>query len=111
MMLLALVGTAASLLLAPSDSVRPKNAPARPAAPVSTSRLPAIPVVADSLVVTKSAHTLALYNHGVPVRVYFVALGRNPVGDKQQKGDYRTPEGLFHIANRNPDSQYHLALR
>jgi murein L,D-transpeptidase YafK len=106
-----LIGTAASLLLAPSDSARPKTvSPAVPPAKETGMRT-AVAVVADSVVVQKSARTLALYHQGVPVRVYFIALGQNPVGDKVQKGDNRTPEGVFRIINRNPDSKYHLALR
>jgi murein L,D-transpeptidase YafK len=54
---------------------------------------------------------LTLYQRGTPVRVYFVALGKHPVGDKVARGDDRTPEGLFRIQAHNPDSKYHLALR
>lgn len=65
---------------------------------------------ADSIVVEKSRHTLTLYNQGEPVRIYFVALGPNPVGPKGAQGDGRTPEGVYHIAAHNPDSKYHLSL-
>jgi murein L,D-transpeptidase YafK len=74
------------------------------------SRHPA-PAAADSLVLEKSRRQLVAYYHGYPVRTYFVALGRNPVGDKQRIGDNRTPEGLFFIQGRNPNSKYHLSLR
>jgi L,D-peptidoglycan transpeptidase YkuD (ErfK/YbiS/YcfS/YnhG family) len=66
---------------------------------------------ADSIVVEKNAHTLTLYAKGQPVRQYLIALGRNPVGDKERLGDGRTPEGLFHVAARNAESKYHRALR
>ncbi len=46
-----------------------------------------------------------------PIRTYQVSLGKNPVGDKQQQGDNRTPEGLYTIDWRNPGSAYHLSLR
>jgi lipoprotein-anchoring transpeptidase ErfK/SrfK len=69
-----------------------------------------VPVAADSIVVEKSRHTLTLYDKGEPVRIYFVALGRNPVGPKISQGDGRTPEGVYHIAGHNPDSKYHLSL-
>ena len=46
-----------------------------------------------------------------PIRSYQVSLGKNPVGDKQQMGDNRTPEGLYTIDWRNPQSAYHLSLR
>ena len=68
-------------------------------------------VVADSIVVEKAARRLTLFHRGEPVKVYFVALGRNPVGDKVQRGDLRTPEGLFTIQARTPVSKYYKALR
>ena len=76
-------------------------------APASSARA----VVADSLVLSKSQRKLALFYRGREVRTYDVALGKNPVGDKRRRGDGRTPEGLFHIDSRNPQSRYHLSLR
>ena len=70
----------------------------------------AVPIAADSIVVEKAARTLTLYHQGEPVRIYFVALGKNPVGHKKSLGDGRTPEGLYHIAGHNPESKYHLSL-
>lgn len=72
---------------------------------------PGAPAAADSLVLEKSRRQLMVYYHGYLVRTYFVALGRNPVGDKQRIGDNRTPEGLFFIQGRNPNSRYHLSLK
>lgn len=72
---------------------------------------PGAPAAADSLVLNKSRRELVVYYHGSPVHVYYVALGRNPVGDKERIGDNRTPEGLFYIEGRNPNSRYHLSLR
>ena len=78
---------------------------------VASEAAPAAIPMADSLVLRKHSHVLTLYERGVPVRRYLVALGRQPAGDKQYLGDQRTPEGLFHIVERNPASRYHLALR
>jgi hypothetical protein len=78
--------------------------------PSAGLRLPA-PTAADSIVVYKRERTLVLYNRGVPIRTYFVALGSKPVGDKERAGDQRTPEGLFYINAHNPASKFHLALR
>jgi lipoprotein-anchoring transpeptidase ErfK/SrfK len=69
------------------------------------------PAAADSIVVYKRERTLVLFNRGVPVRNYFIALGSQPVGDKERVGDQRTPEGLFYINAHNPASKFHLALR
>jgi hypothetical protein len=66
--------------------------------------------VADSIVVVKRSHTLTLFSRGFAARTYVIALGRSPVGDKERLGDNRTPEGLFHIDDRNAQSRYHLAL-
>jgi murein L,D-transpeptidase YafK len=89
---------------------------------VTVERLHAVPIpltgvrlaplaYVDSIVVYKRERTLTLYMRGVPIRSYFVALGKRPVGDKISAGDDRTPEGLFHINAHNPASKYHLALR
>ena len=66
--------------------------------------------IADSVVIEKAAHKLTLFHLGRPIRSYKIALGRNPVGDKVSAGDHRTPEGLFSIDSRNPQSHYHLSL-
>ena len=65
---------------------------------------------ADSIVVEKQRRTMTLYNSGFPVRVYQVALGKEPTGDKVRIGDNKTPEGVFHIDFRNAQSKYHRAL-
>ncbi len=69
------------------------------------------PTSADSIVVYKRERTLVLFNKGIPIKSYFVALGSKPVGDKERAGDQRTPEGVFHINAHNPASKFHLALR
>jgi murein L,D-transpeptidase YafK len=66
---------------------------------------------ADSLVLDKSARKLTLFERGREVQSYEVALGPNPVGAKTRRGDGRTPEGLYYLEGRNPQSKYHLALR
>ena len=82
------------------------------AVPIPTAGLRlAPPAAADSIVVYKRERTLVLFNRGVPIRTYFVALGSKPVGDKERAGDQKTPEGLFHVNAHNPASKFHLALR
>jgi murein L,D-transpeptidase YafK len=39
-----------------------------------------------------------------------VALGRNPIGHKQQQGDSRTPEGRYILDFRKVNSQFYRAL-
>jgi murein L,D-transpeptidase YafK len=64
----------------------------------------------DRVVVNKSRRELLLLSGESVVRTYRIALGRDPVGHKQQEGDGRTPEGRYSIDRRNPRSKYHLSL-
>jgi L,D-transpeptidase-like protein len=113
----------------PTPVVSAPEAPATPAVPLPDAPLwstptPTVPIpvaaawpidlpgnfLADSIVVDKSERRLTLYYRGVPVRKYRVALGRNPVGDKISIGDYRTPEGVYWIVGRNPNSKFYKSL-
>jgi murein L,D-transpeptidase YafK len=67
-------------------------------------------LAADSLVVEKQRRTLTLFQQGVAVRTYMIALGKQPTGDKERIGDNRTPEGVFYIDFRNAQSKFHKAL-
>jgi murein L,D-transpeptidase YafK len=64
----------------------------------------------DQIVIEKSARTLAVFANGKELKRYRVALGRNPVGAKQREGDMKTPEGIYKIDSRNPQSDFHLGL-
>ena len=65
---------------------------------------------ADKVLVDKSERKMWLISHGEFYREYNISLGDNPIGHKQQMGDERTPEGLYIIDYRNPQSSYHLSL-
>ncbi|OPY86614.1 MAG: L,D-transpeptidase catalytic domain [Syntrophus sp. PtaU1.Bin208] len=65
---------------------------------------------ADKVVVVKSERSLMLMKNGAVLKKYRVALGKNPTGRKTREGDQKTPEGLYYLDWRNPNSQYHLAL-
>lgn len=64
----------------------------------------------ERIVVEKAARRLTLWQNGQPVRVWPIALGFAPEGDKQRQGDGKTPEGQFRIDRRNAASAYHLSL-
>ena len=64
----------------------------------------------DRILVEKSAKRLSIFRDGNQVKRYRIALGRNPVGAKQEEGDMKTPEGIYKIDNRNAQSSFHLAL-
>ena len=66
---------------------------------------------ADRVVVDKSARTMQLMQNGKVLKSYRVQLGMNPVGHKQEQGDQRTPEGVYTIDLRRPESRFGLALR
>jgi murein L,D-transpeptidase YafK len=67
-------------------------------------------MTADRIVVAKADRTLTLYRGAQVLRTYQVALGRNPVGPKDQEGDGRTPEGVYVIDSRNVQSAFHRSL-
>ena len=64
----------------------------------------------DRIVVEKSLRKLSVFRDGHHIKSYRIALGRNPLGAKQQEGDMKTPEGIYQIDGRNPQSNFHLAL-
>jgi murein L,D-transpeptidase YafK len=65
---------------------------------------------ADRVLVEKAARRLTLLRNDTPLKAYRVALGRAPMGPKQQEGDQRTPEGLYSIDFHKADSDFHRAL-
>ena len=69
-----------------------------------------IPAPVDRIQVRKSDRALDLVADGSIVRTYPVALGRVPVGHKQQRGDMKTPEGVYRVSLKNPASSFHLGL-
>lgn len=62
------------------------------------------------IVVHKRERKLELVRNACVERVFDIALGRVPVGDKEIEGDGKTPEGEFFIFGKNPKSKYHLGL-
>src|SRR5271157_3440154 len=67
-------------------------------------------VGADRVVVYKRERKLVLLSQGKELRSYKVALGGEPVGPKTRQGDHRTPEGLYLLDSRNPNSHYYKAF-
>ncbi|WP_156841516.1 L,D-transpeptidase family protein [Novosphingobium aquimarinum] len=68
-------------------------------------------LLANHVVVDKSARTLTAYADGTPLRVIEgIQLGDAPDGPKRFQGDERTPEGRYEIDWGNPQSAYTLSL-
>lgn len=64
----------------------------------------------DSIFVSKSKRTMVLYSSKKKIKTYSISIGENPIGHKQQQGDNRTPEGLYYINVKNPNSKYYKNL-
>ena len=67
-------------------------------------------VPVDLVVIVKKRRLLQLVYRDRVMRTYRVALGQNPVGHKRERGDGRTPEGLYRIDYKKPESKFNLAL-
>jgi murein L,D-transpeptidase YafK len=66
--------------------------------------------VADSIIISKSTHTLSVKSGNKVLKTYQVALGRGSAGAKQFAGDNRTPEGKYIIDEKKALSTFHKAL-
>jgi murein L,D-transpeptidase YafK len=67
-------------------------------------------IAIDSCCVWKSKRILKVFSKGKEVKTYDVSLGNQPIGDKEYEGDCKTPEGLYTINDKNPNSHYHRNL-
>jgi murein L,D-transpeptidase YafK len=67
--------------------------------------------VAEKVLVEKAKRKLYLIKDGEVFRTFDIALGSSPVGDKIAEGDFKTPEGVYRLDNRNPNSDYFLSIR
>ena len=65
---------------------------------------------ADRIVIVKSAHTMTLMNNGQVLKTYRVALGKGDAAPKEQRGDQRTPEGVYVIDEKKDVTCCFLAL-
>ena len=61
--------------------------------------------------VHKADRKLYLLHNATTLKSYDIGLGFAPQGHKQFEGDGKTPEGLYYISHRNPESNFHLSLR
>lgn len=77
---------------------------------ISSGVEPALPL-ADRVVVHKGERKLLLFRNGDVLRSYKIALGLRPEGHKQFEGDFRTPEGVYRLTRRNPNSEYFLSIQ
>lgn len=65
----------------------------------------------DRILIEKQKHTLTMFQGMRPIVVYRVSLGMSPHGHKLKEGDDRTPEGIYHVEEKNSQSGYYLSLQ
>ncbi|GAB1361629.1 hypothetical protein MASR1M32_08650 [Rhodobacter sp.] len=88
--LLALLAAAAAIWLPPA--VPPGPGPGPP-----DQILPEVALsgALDRILIEKSARRITLFQKGRPVRIWPMALGFSPEGDKEREGDGRTPRAAI----------------
>ena len=62
------------------------------------------------IVVQKSQRRMYLLHNQEVLKSYDIGLGFAPEGHKKIEGDGKTPEGMYFIDRRNPNSNYHLSI-
>ena len=67
-------------------------------------------ILIDSIAIHKANHEMLVFFHHCLIKKYKVQLGLQAVGCKQFCGDYKTPEGLYHINVKNANSLFHKSL-
>lgn len=90
-------------------------APAWSDASLATSGVATLPdaglPLADKVLVRKAERKLYLLRKGEVLRSFAVRLGLAPLGQKEQEGDFRTPEGRYRLVRRNPNSDFFLSMQ
>jgi murein L,D-transpeptidase YafK len=66
--------------------------------------------VIDKIVVLKSERKMMVYHGDELLKTYRISLGGSPIGHKEYQGDMRTPEGIYTINDKNPNSNYYKNL-
>ncbi|NPD86388.1 L,D-transpeptidase family protein [Lentimicrobium sp. L6] len=64
----------------------------------------------EKIEVIKHKRRLDLISNNQIIKSYKISLGRVPKGHKEYEGDKKTPEGLYIINDKNPNSGYHKNL-
>lgn len=62
------------------------------------------------LLINKTERLLQVLDGAEVIRSYEIAVGSEPVGNKEVEGDAKTPEGEFYIFTKNPQSNFFLSL-
>ncbi len=62
------------------------------------------------LEVVKSTRQMHLWYGGSILRTYAIALGKEPNGSKEYRGDNRTPVGRYYVVEKKPSRKFHRFL-
>ncbi|MCE5312347.1 MAG: L,D-transpeptidase family protein [Nitrospiraceae bacterium] len=62
------------------------------------------------MIVIKHKRVMLLTQNSSIIRTYKISLGKKPEGHKQIEGDQRTPEGMYTLDYRKPDSKFYKAI-
>ncbi len=62
------------------------------------------------LIAYKAGRRLELYRNDSLLKTYRVALGLAPSGNKDKRGDFKTPEGDYYLCMKNEHSQFYLSF-
>jgi murein L,D-transpeptidase YafK len=62
------------------------------------------------MLVDKSERNLSVFKGETKTHTFRIGLGGSPVGDKEKSGDGKTPEGVFYISVKNPNSRFYLSM-
>ncbi|NLO09573.1 MAG: L,D-transpeptidase family protein [Clostridiales bacterium] len=62
------------------------------------------------VIVKKADRILQLWDGDTMRASYPIGLGWEPIGDKKQEGDGKTPEGTYYVCTRNNVSRFYLSL-
>jgi len=63
------------------------------------------------LEIHKADRRMRVHDGGRTVAVFDIATGRGGRGDKQRRGDQRTPVGNYHVVDFNEASRFHLFMQ
>ncbi len=65
----------------------------------------------DWLRIRKAERRMYLYRGSRLLETFPISLGYMPVGAKEKRDDYKTPEGKYFLCERHPKRAFHRALR
>jgi len=99
-----------ALALISGSTAASAESPLGSSALLTPSVEPALPM-ADRVLVSKAERKLQLLRNGEVLRTYKIVLGLRPEGHKEYEGDFRTPEGVYHLNRRNPNSEFFLSIQ